>query len=86
MINVRIDMPMGARLLPKYLSTDGDLTEWAESGFSTGQLMFLKRRKWNFFLDLEPGEMATYIETTVQHKEEMLIATMLFGNVRVIDD
>ena len=86
MINVKIDIPRGTRLLPKYLPPDGDLTEWAESGFNPGQLMFLQRRKWNFFLDLEPGEISTYIETTVQHRDELLIAIMLFGNVKIIDD
>jgi hypothetical protein len=85
-INVKIDIPRGTRLLPKYLPPDCDLTEWAESGFNTGQLAFLQRRKWNFFLDLEPGEISTYIETTVQHQDELLIASILFGKVTIIDD
>jgi hypothetical protein len=85
MIVVKIDIPRGSRLLPKYIPPDGDITEWAESGFNTGQLTFLKGRKWNFYLDLEPGQITTYIEATLKNEREVFLACVLFGNVTIVD-
>lgn len=84
MITIRIDIPRGSRLLPKYLPPDGDLTEWAETGFTTSQLSFLQTRKWRFYLDLEPGEMVTYLEMDVASEREILFANIIFGNTKVI--
>jgi hypothetical protein len=84
MITIRIDIPRGARLLPKYLPPDGDLTQWAETGFTPTQLSFLQNRKWNFYLDLEPGEMVTYLEMDVKGEREIFFANIIFGNAKVI--
>lgn len=84
MITIRIDIPRGARLLPKYLPPDGDLTEWAETGFTTSQLSFLQNRKWRFYLDLEPGEMVTYLEMDVTSEREIFFANIIFGNAKII--
>jgi hypothetical protein len=84
MITVRIDIPTGTRLLPKYLPPNGDLTEWAETGFNPNQLAFLKNRKWHFYLDLEPGEMVTYLEMEVESDREVVFATMIFANATII--
>jgi hypothetical protein len=84
MITIRIDIPRGARLLPKYLPPDGDLTEWAETGFTTSQLSFLQNRKWRFYLDLEPGEMVTYLEMDVTSEREIFFANIIFGNTTVV--
>jgi hypothetical protein len=84
MITIRIDIPRGSRLLPKYLPPDGDLTEWAETGFTLTQLKFLQNRKWNFYLDLEPGEMATYLEMDVANDREILFANIIFGKTKVV--
>jgi hypothetical protein len=84
MITVKIDIPRGTRLLPKYIPPDGDLTDWAEGGFNDGQLTFLKSRKWNFYLDFEPVEMKTYLEATLKNEREVFLACVLFGNVTII--
>lgn len=84
MITIRIDIPKGPRLLPKYLPPDGDLTAWAETGFTVTQLKFLQNRKWHFYLDLEPGEMATYLEMDVANEREILVANIIFGKTKVV--
>lgn len=70
--------------MPKYLPPDGDLTEWAETGFTTSQLSFLQNRKWRFYLDLEPGEMVTYLEMDVTSEREIFFANIIFGNTTVV--
>jgi len=84
MITIRIDIPRSSRLLPKYLPPDGDLTEWAETGFTASQLSFLQTRKWRFYLDLGPGEMVTYLEMDVAGEREILFANIIFGNTKVV--
>ena len=84
MITIRIDIPKGSRLLPKYLPPDGDLTEWAETGFTTSQLSFLQTRKWHFYLDLEPDEIVTYLELEVSSEREVSFANLLFANAIIV--
>ena len=86
MITIRIDIPIGARLLPKYIPPDGDVTQWAKTGFTQAQLSFLQNRKWNFYfyLDFGPGEIATYLEMEVTGEREMFFANIIFGNTKVV--
>ena len=83
MIRLRVDIPLGTKLLPKYMPT-GDLTAWVESGFTATQLSFLQTRKWHFYLDLEPGEMVTYLELEVSGEREIFFANLIFGPTVVV--
>lgn len=84
MITVRIDIPRGTRLLPKYIPPGSDLREWAESGFTNNQLSFLQNKKWHFYLDLEPGEIVTYLELEVSSEREVVFANLIFANAIII--